>query len=130
MYGSSLMSATRRPRLSSKHPIDDAARPFPRLETTPPVTKMYLGICFSIGYFIIAVIASLRRISGFLFSIVTPGFEIFLNFDRFLHCGIECFLYSYQTSAEQTRSFLCTPLKFFGRYVVRFTDARYAEESE
>src|SRR5215213_7095646 len=24
--------------------MDDAASPFPRLETTPPVTKMYLGI--------------------------------------------------------------------------------------
>src|SRR5690242_10006569 len=44
MYGSSLMSATRRPRLSSKQPIEEAARPLPRLETTPPVTKMYLGI--------------------------------------------------------------------------------------
>src|SRR5690348_5982943 len=38
------MSATRKPRLSSRQPIDEAARPLPRLETTPPVTKMYLGI--------------------------------------------------------------------------------------
>jgi hypothetical protein len=35
------MRLTLRPRLSSKQPIDAAARPFPRLDTTPPVTKMY-----------------------------------------------------------------------------------------
>src|SRR5829696_7679002 len=56
MYGSSLMSATRRPRLSSKHPIEDAARPLPRLETTPPVTKIYLGIGFSIDSLFIAAV--------------------------------------------------------------------------
>src|SRR5690348_6109367 len=44
MYGSNLISATCRPRFSSRQPIDEAARPLPRLETTPPVTKMYLGI--------------------------------------------------------------------------------------
>src|SRR3989442_11446106 len=44
MYGSSLMNVTRKPRASSREPIEDAARPFPKLETTPPVTKMYLGI--------------------------------------------------------------------------------------
>src|ERR1044072_10032395 len=53
MYGSSLISATFRPRLSSRHPIDDAARPLPRLETTQPATKIYLGIGFSIGYRVI-----------------------------------------------------------------------------
>src|SRR5271170_1997807 len=31
----------RRPRLSSRQPIEAAATPFPREETTPPVTKMY-----------------------------------------------------------------------------------------
>src|SRR5205085_3822901 len=45
MYGSSLMHVTLKPRASSRHPMDEAASPFPRLETTPPVTKMYLGIC-------------------------------------------------------------------------------------
>jgi hypothetical protein len=34
---------TRRPRLSSRQPIEAAATPFPREETTPPVTKMYFG---------------------------------------------------------------------------------------
>src|SRR5829696_4274957 len=44
MYGSSLTQVTLRPRASSRQPMEEAARPFPRLETTPPVTKMYLGI--------------------------------------------------------------------------------------
>src|SRR5436190_21094586 len=43
MYGSIFCRVTRRPRASSSAPIDAAARPFPRDETTPPVTKMYLG---------------------------------------------------------------------------------------
>src|SRR6202167_789675 len=33
----------RRPRLSSRQPMEAAATPFPREETTPPVTKMYFG---------------------------------------------------------------------------------------
>src|SRR5580765_5723783 len=48
-YGSSLISVTCNPRASSNAPIEEAARPLPRLETTPPVTKMYLGICHLLG---------------------------------------------------------------------------------
>src|SRR5579859_3907037 len=33
----------RRPRASSRQPIDAAARPFPSEDTTPPVTKMYFA---------------------------------------------------------------------------------------
>src|ERR1041385_16666 len=119
MYGSSLMSATRSPRLSSKQPMDDAASPLPRLETTPPVTKIYLGIGFSIFLFI-AVVACLRRISGFLFFVVTSLLQIFQHLNRFFLRGIECFLYANQTSAEQAWSFLCAPFKLFDCYVVRF----------
>src|SRR3954465_8303896 len=43
------MSVTCSPRASSSAPIEDAARPLPRLETTPPVTKMYLGIRLLLG---------------------------------------------------------------------------------
>src|SRR5689334_23421876 len=50
IYGSSLISATCNPRLSSKQPIDEAANPLPRLETTPPVTKIYLGIEFFLAH--------------------------------------------------------------------------------
>src|SRR5215218_667779 len=38
------MQVTLKPLASSRQPMLDAASPFPRLETTPPVTKMYLGI--------------------------------------------------------------------------------------
>src|SRR5829696_8768462 len=98
--------------------MDDAARPFPRLETTPPVTKIYLGIRFSIDSLFIIVTARLRRISGSLFSVVPPLFEVFLHLYCFFHRGIQRFLYSNQTSAKQARSFLCTPLEFFSCYIV------------
>src|SRR5688572_25278013 len=42
MYGSSFMFATRRPRFSMSAPIDAARSPFPREDTTPPVTNTYL----------------------------------------------------------------------------------------
>src|SRR5690242_7639036 len=43
IYGSIFCSVTRKPRASSSAPIEAAARPFPRDDTTPPVTKMYFG---------------------------------------------------------------------------------------
>src|SRR6185295_5587175 len=46
IYGSSFIIWTLSPRASSKQPIELAASPLPRLETTPPVTNMYLVICF------------------------------------------------------------------------------------
>src|SRR5208282_6783389 len=42
-YGSNFIRFTRRPRLSSRQPIDAAARPLPKLDTTPPVTKTYFA---------------------------------------------------------------------------------------
>src|SRR3984885_1293557 len=42
-YGSNFIMFTRRPRLSSRHPIEAAARPLPKLDTTPPVTKTYFA---------------------------------------------------------------------------------------
>src|SRR5450432_3677890 len=45
------MRLTRRPRLSSRQPIDAAARPLPRLDTTPPVTKMYFADIGASPYF-------------------------------------------------------------------------------
>src|SRR3954451_11620002 len=40
MYGSSFCSVTLSPRLLSSRPSDDAVSPLPRLDATPPVTKM------------------------------------------------------------------------------------------
>src|SRR5918997_1362970 len=42
MYGSNFCIVTVRPRSTSSRPNDAAAMPFPREDTTPPVTKMYL----------------------------------------------------------------------------------------
>src|SRR5947208_9073306 len=44
MYGSSLMLVTRMPRDSRIAAREAAAMPFPREETTPPVTKTYFVI--------------------------------------------------------------------------------------
>src|SRR6266566_3119591 len=42
-YGSNFWSCTRRPRDFSRRPSDAATIPFPSADTTPPVTKTYLG---------------------------------------------------------------------------------------
>src|SRR5690349_825821 len=42
MYGSNFCIVTLSPRSTNSRPNDAAAMPFPREETTPPVTKMYL----------------------------------------------------------------------------------------
>src|SRR6266702_7643002 len=42
-YGSNFWSWTRRPRAFSNRPSEAATMPFPSAETTPPVTKPYLG---------------------------------------------------------------------------------------
>src|ERR1700748_2567360 len=42
-YGSNFIMLTRKPRLSSRQPMDAAPRPLPKLDTTPPVTKTYFA---------------------------------------------------------------------------------------
>src|SRR3954454_12979275 len=42
IYGSNFCMVTLSPRSTSSRPNDAAAMPFPREDTTPPVTKMYL----------------------------------------------------------------------------------------
>src|SRR6267143_3900024 len=49
MYGSSLILVTRMPRDSRIAAREAAAMPFPREETTPPVTKTYLVIYLARG---------------------------------------------------------------------------------
>src|ERR1700730_2277499 len=49
-YGSHFWRVTRRPRFSSRQPIDAAATPLPREETTPPVTKIYFGPIRSVPF--------------------------------------------------------------------------------
>src|ERR1700747_3244441 len=43
-YGSHFWMVILNPRLSRRQPIEEAATPLPREETTPPVTKIYFGI--------------------------------------------------------------------------------------
>src|SRR6476646_1824547 len=42
-YGSNFWSRTRMPRAFTNRPSEAATMPFPRAETTPPVTKTYFG---------------------------------------------------------------------------------------
>src|SRR5207247_8699794 len=42
-YGSNFCSCTFRPRALRSRPSDAATIPFPRADTTPPVTKTYFG---------------------------------------------------------------------------------------
>src|SRR4029079_8590123 len=42
MYGSNFISVTLKPRASRIAPTEEAATPFPREDTTPPVMKMNL----------------------------------------------------------------------------------------
>src|SRR5712691_5259493 len=52
------MRLTVRPRLSSRHPIEAAANPLPREDTTPPVTKMYFADIGSSHYILFGILCS------------------------------------------------------------------------
>src|SRR4051795_2823204 len=56
MYGSSFCIVTRSPRVFSKRPSEEAVRPLPSDEATPPVTKM----CLVTGSQAIAVRSAIR----------------------------------------------------------------------
>src|SRR5438128_12202296 len=49
-YGSNFWSWTFRPRALRSRPSDAATIPFPSAETTPPVTKTYLGARWLTGF--------------------------------------------------------------------------------
>src|SRR5579862_3552415 len=87
-YGSNFIRLTFNPRLSSRHPIEAAASPLPREDTTPPVTKMYFaGICSSLQIVVEnlcrwgarSIMAEMPverngRVCGQLFSLPAPFF--------------------------------------------------------
>src|SRR5579871_6102563 len=52
-YGSNFMRLTFSPRLSSRQPMEAAASPLPKEDTTPPVTKMYFADIRSSLYFVL-----------------------------------------------------------------------------
>src|SRR3970282_1861623 len=66
MYGSSLSIVIRNPRASRSAPMEAAAIPLPREETTPPVTKMNL-IGTSLSSLFFGSAAPLDRQRPFLF---------------------------------------------------------------
>ena len=49
MYGSIFKIVTLSPRLSKRAPMEAAANPFPKDDTTPPVTKIYLVLIVAIA---------------------------------------------------------------------------------
>src|SRR5215831_1591818 len=49
-YGSNFWSWTRSPRALSRRPSEAATIPFPRADTTPPVTKTYFGARVLTGF--------------------------------------------------------------------------------
>src|SRR5207249_6696869 len=131
------MSVTCSPRASSRQPIEDAARPLPRLETTPPVTKMYLGIETSVkekskkekgkkcalffgphflpfAFFLLPCFGSrFRGIIRLFFVIVNSAPEILLHFDGFLSGRIENSLQTLQTGRQQPGTLFSSLLKLF-----------------
>src|SRR5215467_14639617 len=51
---------TLRPRLSNRQPIEAAAKPLPREDTTPPVTKTYFAAMNSSPLFVVGCIQGIQ----------------------------------------------------------------------
>src|SRR6185312_13676937 len=107
-YGSNFIRLTRSPRLSSKQPSEAAARPFPRLDTTPPVTKMYLadigaapwtGIC--VGSYWVGTIYFRRSRNREERNFTGPGEKCYRP-RGFLGKGLQNLLYCSQHTRNST----------------------------
>src|SRR6266568_3377284 len=147
IYGSSFISVTRRPRASSKHPIEEAARPLPRLETTPPVTKMYLGIRSSrakgkrkkenrkekphrhlrVFHFYLLpfylLTSRFGRIVGFFLVVIDSPAQVLPDFNSFFRRGIQGLLQSHHSRSQYSRSLFSSAFKFvFALYIIRLAD--------
>src|SRR5579872_2172096 len=55
-YGSNFIRLTFKPRLSSRQPMEAAAKPLPKDDTTPPVTKMYFADIASSPQIVIGIL--------------------------------------------------------------------------
>src|SRR5579875_135306 len=80
-YGSNFYKVTRRPRLSNRQPMDAPAIPFPKDETTPPVTNMYLGMSYYGCASIILVFSAITNRLGTGCKQPVNSFEIFRRVD-------------------------------------------------
>src|SRR5215472_3352414 len=68
------MRLTLRPRLSSRQPIEAAARPLPREDTTPPVTKIYFAdMSSSYSAFQVKLGFGLKFRLGWILRVRFPG---------------------------------------------------------
>src|SRR5918998_4240769 len=77
------MQVTLKPRASSRQPMLDAASPFPRLDTTPPVTKIYLGIPSPsvVGLRTFTPGAGLVAVALLLLVVVVARLQVLLHLD-------------------------------------------------
>src|SRR5437763_6445255 len=72
-YGSNFCSCTLRPRAFSRRPSDAATIPLPSAETTPPVTKTYLGARALTGFEGSRASGQASGLVGCLDEVVQPG---------------------------------------------------------
>src|SRR5450759_4237510 len=120
---------TLRPRLSSRQPMDAAAMPFPREETTPPVTNMYLAMVlwYEKGLDVSEVFGRVYA-NGFVFSFgntngdaVFQSAELFELFGIFERAGLQ------RRIAEQERAAVDVEADVFpknGVFAARVGDGR------
>src|SRR5688500_7095578 len=90
MYGSSLTQVTLSPLASSRQPMLAASSHFPRLATTPPVTKMYLGIA---SLFVSCPLplprAALAALALLLLVVVVARLQVSLHLDDLGGAGVD-----------------------------------------
>src|SRR5215204_5915556 len=90
MYGSSLTQVTLKPLASNRQPMDEAASPFPKLDTTPPVTKMYLGIVpLFVSWPLTLLRAGLVALALFFLVVVVARLQIALHLDSLGGTGVD-----------------------------------------
>src|SRR5687768_17955826 len=85
------MQVTLRPRASNRQPMEEAAKPFPRLDTTPPVTKMYLGIPspFVGRLQTLRLRAGLVALALLLLIVVVARLQVLLHLDGLRGLGVD-----------------------------------------
>src|SRR5215204_4451642 len=125
------MQVTLKPLASSRQPMLEAASPFPRLETTPPVTKMYLGIpspfvsrpqTFIRG-------AGLVALALLFLVVVVTRLQVLLYRLGLRRAGVQDFLNAQHAGAQHPRRFAHAPLVLlFGEGLRLPAEVRQAEE--
>src|SRR5262245_15633779 len=76
------MRMTRRPRASSSLPAEADTSPLPRLETTPPVMKMYLGMGGLLLEHLACQLEVVRRVDAYGLITRFDGLDLISRFER------------------------------------------------